>query len=543
MRQPPKVCLAKNQMGWVVFAQNAIVDGVKAVNRLTVHSLPTANMGTYLRFQLLEHDFFMFCNTTAIANIAPDSGQVFPEGQSGFPIETWVRNVLAVWLRKNMLIDTYFEVKTYPGQNYLDLEAKKSDIAYELAELQQGFDIFGTLDSRFAWRSLSVFTNATNDVFNDIRITQHLFVEEVFGSGIWTALGKVEHAANTEGYAYFDAAEKVLAYLTGFDFPDYAVTDPGVCVNIQKRVRSSFDIFAQQIIDGNNTEYQHNFHVALKAGVRKHDFIEVEDILEDWIKPNNWLSWRPTERVITEQQPEFLSLLFWPERKYQQVSGPGGTSNVADDVFVKAQVRYTDGTNEEITLHTENVLLQNQIGYFPVGLNVVKPLSDPNKEIAEYSVWAYLNDHLDGNISIGKTITYVVVEEGFNDRYFLYENSFGCVETLRTQGHRINSVEVRKELLTQLLPIDYDVFTSEQNAKLLGLNFPSTCSCVQETKEDFTAVIDFLISEKVYLIEDDKMKEVVVAADTFDFGQDDDYTYVLNFKFDYAAEDKAFSAV
>lgn len=542
-RQPPVVCLAKNQIGWKVYNQNATVDGTKAVNRLTVHSLPTAASGTYLRFKLLEHEFFFYCYTSGIASIAPYSGQGFPEPTPGFPIETWVRNVLADWLQRNILIDTYFDIVTYPGNDYLDLVAKKAGPQYEMTELFQGEDIFGATNSMFNWRSLSVETNGVADAYNDIRVTQHLFVEETFGSGIWTELRKVEHACDSEGNTTFDAAEKIIAYLTGFDIPAHDATAPGVCVNIQKRFRSTFDIFAQQMINGNNTVYQHNYHVALKAGVRKHDFIEVEDILEDWIKPNNWLSWRPNERAITRNQAEFLSLLFWPERKSQQITGPGGTSNVPDQVFVKAQLYYTDGTNEEVTVHTENSLQRYQIGYFPVGYDIIEPLATSAKTVEYYEIFAYLSDHIDGNISIGKTVTYILTDEGFNDRYFMYENSFGCFDTLRTQGYRINQVSIEKEVLSRLLPIDYDVFTSEQQSKLKALNFPSSCSLVVENKTEFKALVDFLISDKVFLIEDGKMKEVIVAADTFDFGQDDDYTFTLNFEFDYAVQEKAYSVI
>lgn len=149
-----------------------------------------------------------------------------------------------------------------------------------------------------------------------------------------------------------------------------------------------------------------------------------------------FLSLQPgRSKVVTKEQPEWLTWLF----------ADFGTNTIE---FV---VHYSDGTTQTAT-RTLDVLVDNAIRY-PTGFhqNKLETLNPGGVEEVKYTAQAFT-----GSV-VSELFTYIIDNRPVNDnRYFIYRNAVGQIDTLRCYG--VNKFTIKRKGETRV-----SVVTSDTN--------------------------------------------------------------------------------
>lgn len=144
-----------------------------------------------------------------------------------------------------------------------------------------------------------------------------------------------------------------------------------------------------------------------------------------------FLTWAPLEKVTDIYAPERLYFLFFAAGNYK----------------FKSKQYYTDGTSDEITHYnftTANFEVRELLcSYYKLKTN--------NKKVIKYEVWIE-ND----TTRISEVRTFVL-DYRFQSyaRYFMFKNSLGVYEVIRTTGKCTKVPDTQKEFATIPLPINF----------------------------------------------------------------------------------------
>lgn len=180
-------------------------------------------------------------------------------------------------------------------------------------------------------------------------------------------------------------------------------------------------------------------NLVLLGGISKYQFPSI-DYLYAYMQANKkFLTWAPLTKYVDYEQEDYL--LFWV---YD-----------ADISTCKLMLTayFDDDTNETATITTINTaygdLLQVPAGPLNSGAIGI----DPEKNLVYYELW--IADQAD--VVVSEVRSYYITEfTSSRTRYYLFLNSLGSYEVLRTVGFSEDSVDTDREVSEQILPIGYE---------------------------------------------------------------------------------------
>ncbi len=255
-------------------------------------------------------------------------------------------------------------------------------------------------------------------------------------------------------------------------------------------------------------------YLVLLGGIEKRPFAEI-DFFNTWLPVNKkFLSWKPAVRTVDLGQEDFISFLVYNQ----------------DITTLKSNIKayYDDDTTSTQQISTITPVSYGEIYEFMIGPYNSDVLSiDPLKNLVKYEFW--LTDQNDSVIS--EVITMKLSEyKKTSTRYYLFLNSLGSFEVLRTTGLTTEEADIRKDIINVFLPADYDADQGEEAShNPVNQRMREVSSGYQVGKEWLEWFQDFRLSEEVYDITDGKRRKVNIEASKMALPGDQDYRYFMRF--------------
>lgn len=255
-------------------------------------------------------------------------------------------------------------------------------------------------------------------------------------------------------------------------------------------------------------------YLVLLGGIEKRPFAEI-DFFNTWLPTNKkFLSWKPVVRTVDLGQEDFISFLVYNQ----------------EITTLKSNIKayYDDDTDTTQEIDTITAVSFGEIYEFMIGPYNSDVLSiDPLKNLVKYEFW--LTDQDDTVIS--EVITMKLSEfKKTSTRYYLFLNSLGSFEVLRTTGLTTEEADIRKDIINVFLPAYYDADQGEEAShNPVNQRMREVSSGYQVGKEWLEWFQDFRLSEEVYDITDGKRRKVNIEASKMALPGDQDYRYFMRF--------------
>lgn len=242
--------------------------------------------------------------------------------------------------------------------------------------------------------------------------------------------------------------------------------------------------------------------------------------------PNNkkFMTWAPITKEIDANQEDYLQ--FWAYH--------------IDFSTVKLMVKayFDDDTNETDTITTKSVAYGDLL-QIPAGpLNAGAAGINPAKNMVKYDIW--LTDQND--ITISEVRQYKLTPfKHPRTRYYLFLNSLGAYEVLRTHGFSEERAKIERDISEKLLPIGYEPLDGQfesgdatrQNSYKVSSGFLS--------KEWIKYMQDIGLSSKVYDITDGTRVPVINNTKDITVQQNEDNKRFVRFEFMKAYTDHSYT--
>ena len=240
-----------------------------------------------------------------------------------------------------------------------------------------------------------------------------------------------------------------------------------------------------------------------------------------------FLSWAPLTRIISKTEPVKLYFI---------------NHTSATSLVLKAKL-YTASSNTTITIETvtgvadktlwELVLSPDKVGY--------PGLSD--ETLLKFEIW--IADQ--GNVRVSEIRTYILDYTHYeHTRFFLFRNSLGAYELLRSTGLMRREEEYSRGKAMIVLGSDYtsmdrsesSIQNEAQQKFSVSLGWLSRFG---ETEEYRNWLRDFALSKEVYQIQGTTLIPIRLTGNSFDKGKDRDNTAGFSFDFVNAFTDEHFT--
>lgn len=474
------------------------------------------------------------------ATTDPD-GYNLPTALGSTTLEEYVEALVDNWFGGNYLLLRDFEI-TKSGTDTIIFAGRDSSIDMNAP----------VTDINASYATLTGVSSGVEAVYNpNFTFIMHVEVEEVYGSDEWTRLDPIHAypilyydtiALNWKGRAKIDVSTLIDGMLqTREETLDIDETDEVIAdqTNLQWRViyTEQYTIDSSLFTDLHEDVFQGPTYVSdtkrvIKGGMKYLDIPLFPDLITDFYgtatKPAN--TWVPNGAFVTQEQLHFLTYLITHVQ----------TGVATFDL--KATVYYTDSTDDTDVILSTTDPLENETWRFPVGflangLEAWQPAKIPYK----YEIWLQYSDL--GDPWVGERKTFWLEVESRQDRYFIYENSFGAHEILRTSGEFSATPEVSKTTGKRVVEAGYAADNANFAQKSNGYSDVFEVSTGFKTKEEFIQLREFINSDIHYEIIDGKKVPIVVSTTKMklEYELTGSYDRIESFKYRHAFINKAYS--
>lgn len=201
-----------------------------------------------------------------------------------------------------------------------------------------------------------------------------------------------------------------------------------------------------------------------------------------------------------------------------------------DTVFkATIQMYYTDGTNSTVTLgkytksSSVNRIMRFHLGYNDLQIDSIKTVG---KTVSYYNAFIYDNA---GSNQLFERITVTLVPNKKFEKYFLFENSLGGIDTLYTYGVFDFKLNFQNQLTQN--------YSDDPANGIYDGEFSETSNRTQETFELNTGFVgkdyldylkDFMYSKKKYMVDGSKLVKVNIPSQSIKMYNDRDQAFGLS---------------
>jgi len=229
-----------------------------------------------------------------------------------------------------------------------------------------------------------------------------------------------------------------------------------------------------------------------------------------------FLSWKQTTRETDIYTPQRLFFI----------------AQTAGTYSLKVQKWYTDGSASKIEQLSTIVATAYQTIEACCSWADVRTSTDPSP-LQYYEVWLEVS-----SVAVSERRRFVMDYTYYSyARYWLYRNSLGAYDIIRTTGKAKQTLDVQKAISRTALPNDF----TEQNASTRQLSESASIKYVinsgyLETSETIEYQ-EFLRSGEVYWIRNGALSPVQIPAKTYDIATDDEDMPFIEFEVELAQSD------
>lgn len=344
-----------------------------------------------------------------------------------------------------------------------------------------------------------------------------IYIEETYNSNSYIFFAEITQQIIDSNILHFDLSSRMKSYFKDKSEFNRIGYDGIIRLdNINKRYKVEFTEFDKglyKFVQDTTTSAVLRAH---KGGVKNDEYRIFPDLVEDYLKPKyKPLSWKPDRRTISKGSVEHLYYL-----KH---------FNFNNTLKCVVKLWYSDGTSNSFTDATLTALnafesFSWNVSYARIAAKATIPA---NESIVQYACyWKAPND-----ADISEPTYFRVINSNDLDRYFYYENSFGCFELLRTNSKHTYGIDsVKGESSITLAPTapyyqgSIEDYTFQYEEKYQG-------STGNLSKQDAIVAIDFLLSTKRFLKRGSRLINIVIETSSVTTFKDASFPH--GFKFNY----------
>jgi hypothetical protein len=503
----PDVVLCGNRIPLQFQASTNLIEsaGTKAEIVLTWTAVALAE--EYFDLQLKGETVRFTCKA------APDnSGIQFHDNTLSATLNNWVA-LLAADLKKNYLIARYYDVVVL--LNAITITAKE-----EGADYSQEFTAGAGIDCT-PTETNKTGTDKTLRAFYGIAVLLYcrgaLITELVLN-------------VDADGLAETNIADLLKPYLEqDFEWPE---SDASFIFDSPAAMAPFYFMYGEKWGDAQYKALtQSSTYYVMYGGVNwmqqaKYNY-EGESFWSKLLYNNYFLSWAPLTRIIGPEEPIKLYYI---------------NHTAATSLKLKAKL-YTASSNSTITIDTvtgvadkamyEMVLSPAKVGY--TGLS--------GQTLVKIEVWI---DN-ESDVRVSEIRTFILDYSHYeHTRYFIFRNSLGAFECLRTTGLLISAGTYEREIANVEVDSDYiskdreDISVSniEQQKFTLAMGWLNRYGNADEYRNWLR---DFAGSREVYQVIGNTLKPIRITSSSLDAGKDRDTTKGFIFEFVNAFTDEHFT--
>jgi hypothetical protein len=406
--------------------------------------------------------------------------------------------------------------KNYYIKQYLKVTQSGANIIF--TQRQRGSRFNFTAETNISGASWTI-TNGTDPVYFDTEILLDIYVRK---NRVFKKLPTQSANIDTSGFFQFDIAEHLLSQ-TAPQVPAIHIAKDENSPMVQSMTSHNLEyyyVMAEHYDGLARRHYTSPEKRAIRAGVDDIAFLDgFRDPARNFLFPQKkWLTNRPTNREITINQPEYLSIIL-PEQTTEDFLIIG--------IIIKAKLYFKNGT--EITKTIATLPVSN----FTTVLVNTSPINNLNinthnsgSPLTHYTVWAENT----AEEKIGEDVNYAIIPGDYLDLFLIYENSWGGYDTLRTFGEREAFMEVEKQGLERPRALGYNQNVKTIFSKLEGYQEKVKVSTGAISKSEFELLIDLLKSEDVYIFHEVAFLPVEITPEKYDWGTTAENTRNLVFE-------------
>jgi hypothetical protein len=416
LTRTPFDCQAAGHPIQVAMESDFLIDSpaTNAVYTITSLSSPTAGETIILTWPLGQTTF-------TFAASPDDSG-------NQLPVTTDTDDLSAAMALNYDLGDAFLVFSLTPGT--ITFSARNKGANYDL-------DNTGTATYTF-----TRITGGEDAVEQDnARFLLDIFMPDTVGGLLFSKVAALEGAPDTEGKCSFDIGAVLWDYLRPYrpEFGQNQVTGcPEYCITYYLRYAESYGIPAIKKAATATTPYE---TFAIRAKLDQSMLDQFSNDLDHFDNPGgsnlslakNGLTLQPVQKIVTPAQPEYLYYLL-----------PGATI-----WYVALLVKWDNGTQTYHMPYYQAGDFKNQVICIPVGhdaLNIAA-LAPSGAKCVSYKIKLY-SDYRASVPYVERE--YIITRECHRpQRYFLYLNSLGAYETLRTNSNFTKGVATEQPVLAR----------------------------------------------------------------------------------------------
>jgi hypothetical protein len=358
----------------------------------------------------------------------------------------------------------------------------------------------------------TVAANPANYGLGNYQIKGELRVEKVPASGSYTTTLTAKLTPDADDNAVFELQDGLADFFPFTDFNPYAVV--GMQQITDNVVRAQFlqaESYGDPQVDQASTLVD-TFKV-INGGLPK----QILDNFFADILPvtKQFLTWAPLRKRVTQTQPELLHFYVY--------------TDTITELNLIVKLYFTDGTDSTHTIDTETGIEEEQVWRLPAGFTQLG-LSTlaAGKTVKKYELW--LTNQSDAIISEVRTYAMEYVEATEN-RFWLFTNSLGMFEILRTEGKTTESHELTRETSSNYLPNGYALDMGEIQSRVLGsMETLDVSTGYLDSKTEALWAKEILLSERVFLLTADSRIPYRITTKSYTPYQDKNFRWFLRFQ-------------
>lgn len=513
--------------GAINFAYNPIPFKVETDAYLSVEGIAGQYKITFTAGATLPGDVFSITfnniTVTMTAMNAPATldGLHFRTKSGLETLHAWCDS-FAVYLKGNYFINYYFNVVVDPVLNEVYLTAKTPGTHGNISDE----DIPGT----------GALTEIAAGVDQVINANFHLFLKIlVFGH---TESGNQEiiplDMLQLNSTEFNIQIQDILQKYVEFDVPQFEIANFATCeksINFFKLIY--YEAYGEPVTP--KFLYESDSFTVINGGLNELDF-PGNTFFDGYVAPNcKFLTWQKRTKKITKQQDEWLAFLQLSDSAYNRFA-------------LKLQIFYDDETDEtqylydfEWDLETDDGFVYAGMHYFEAGWDyLVSPVA-ADSNVTKYKVTVV--DYTTHNV-ISETFTFELIEEySAKTRYFLFGNSLGWFDTLRTTGERVSTLETTGEPLSKFLQSDYAITDGKRDM----IRPDATLKFIQRTgwitKAESEYLVELLLSTRAYEIINHELVPIIITRKNTQINAENSKQFALEFEYAYAYDFNAKRAI
>jgi hypothetical protein len=358
----------------------------------------------------------------------------------------------------------------------------------------------------------TVAANPANYGLGNYQIKGELRVEKVPASGSYTTTLTAKLTPDADDNAVFELQDGLADFFPFTDFNPYAVVGmQQITDNVVKAQFLQAESYGDPQVDQASTLVD-TFKV-INGGLPK----QILDNFFADILPvtKQFLTWAPLRKRVTQTQPELLHFYVY--------------TDTITELNLIVKLYFTDGTDSTHTIDTETGIEEEQVWRLPAGFTQLglSTLAS-GKTVKKYELW--LTNQSDAIISEVRTYAMEYVEATEN-RFWLFTNSLGMFEILRTEGKTTESHELTRETSSNYLPNGYALDMGEIQSRVLGsMETLDVSTGYLDSKTEALWAKEILLSERVFLLTLDSRIPYRITTRAYTPYQDKNFRWFLRFQ-------------